>query len=87
LHRRSPQALDGAICDALATIEEALKTNPEKLCFRPESFRVRGELRLKQGETAAAETDFRETIALAQKISAKAWDTLSSASTPSIRTI
>jgi len=31
-------------------------------------------LRLKQGERSLAEADFREAIALAQKMSAKAWE-------------
>jgi class 3 adenylate cyclase/tetratricopeptide (TPR) repeat protein len=66
------QMLDGAIADALGTIEDALKANPEELWFRPEAYRVRGELRLKQGDRNLAEADFREAIALAQKMSAKA---------------
>lgn len=68
------QMLDGAIADALGTIEDALKANPEELWYRPETYRVRGELRLKQGERSLAEADFREAIALAQKLSAKAWE-------------
>ena len=35
---------------------------------------MRGELRLRQGDSGAAEADFREAIALAQKMSAKAWE-------------
>ena len=34
----------------------------------------RGELRLKIGQTALAEADFRESIALAQKMRAKGWE-------------
>jgi predicted ATPase len=68
------QALDGATADALATIEEALQANPEELVSRPEILRARGELRLKLGQNELAEADFREAIALAQKMSAKAWE-------------
>jgi predicted ATPase len=34
----------------------------------------RGELRLKQGHLQLAEADFREAIAFAQKMNAKAWE-------------
>ena len=68
------QALDGKIDDALITIEEALQANPEELVFRPNALTCRGELRLKLGQTELAETDFREAIALAQKMQAKAWE-------------
>jgi class 3 adenylate cyclase/tetratricopeptide (TPR) repeat protein len=66
------QMLDGATADALGTIEDALRVNPAEVWPRPETYRVRGELRLKQGERKLAEADFREAIALAQKMSAKA---------------
>jgi predicted ATPase len=33
-----------------------------------------GELRLKVGQTEIAETDFRDAIALAQKMQAKGWE-------------
>ena len=65
------QMLDGAIADALGTIEDALRANPEELAWRPETCRVRGELRLKEGDRSLAETDFREAIALAQKMNGK----------------
>jgi len=68
------QALDGELDDALATIEEALQANPEELVFRPNALTCRGELRLKQGHTELAEADFREAIALAQKMQAKAFE-------------
>ena len=80
-HRRTgrrlwPQAQEreGAIADALETIEQALQANPDELVYRPETLRLRGELRLKQGQTELAEADFREAIALAQKMGAKAWE-------------
>jgi tetratricopeptide (TPR) repeat protein len=68
------QALDGAVADALQTIDDALRANPQELFFRPETLRVRGELRLRQGDRGLAEADFREAIALAQKLGAKAWE-------------
>jgi tetratricopeptide (TPR) repeat protein len=68
------QSLDGEVADALATVEQALQTNPDELVYRPEILRIRGELRLKIGQSELAETDFREAIALAQSMSAKAWE-------------
>src|SRR3984893_2717580 len=65
---------EGAIVEALATVEQALEANPDQLVHRPEALRIRGELRLKQRQIALAEADFREAIALAQKMSAKAWE-------------
>jgi tetratricopeptide (TPR) repeat protein len=66
------QVLDRAIDDALGTIEDALQANPEELVFQPNILTRRGELRLKLGQSELAEADFREAIALAQKMSAKA---------------
>jgi tetratricopeptide (TPR) repeat protein len=68
------QALDGAVPDALRTIDEALQANPQELFLRPETLRVRGELRLRQGDSGLAEADFREAISFAHKMSAKAWE-------------
>jgi len=68
------QALDGNMVDALETIEQALKANPDELIYRPEALRVRGELRLKRRATDAAELDYRDAIALAQKMEAKSWE-------------
>jgi tetratricopeptide (TPR) repeat protein len=62
----------GATVDALATVEQALQANPYQLLRRPENLRVRGELRLKEGQNELAEADFRESITLAQKMGAKA---------------
>ncbi len=58
----------------MITIEKALHANPDETTFRPETFRVRGELVLKRGERELAEADFRESIRLAQEMSAKAWE-------------
>jgi tetratricopeptide (TPR) repeat protein len=68
------QECEGAVVDALETVEQALQANPNELVHRPEALRLRGELRLKQRRTELAEADFREAIALAQRMSAKAWE-------------
>jgi tetratricopeptide (TPR) repeat protein len=68
------QEREGTIVDALETIEQALRANPDELVSRPEILRLRGQLRLKQGQTEIAEADFRERIALAQTMSAKGWE-------------
>ena len=45
------QERDGAIADALETVERALQAEPKELLnYRPEAFKLRGELRLKQGQ-------------------------------------
>ncbi|MBV8770745.1 MAG: AAA family ATPase [Deltaproteobacteria bacterium] len=68
------QAQAGALVDALATIEQALEANSEEMAYRPEALRVRGELRLRHGRPQLAETDFRDSIAMAQSMGAKAWE-------------
>jgi tetratricopeptide (TPR) repeat protein len=68
------QALDGKLGEAIITIEEALAANPEELFYRPNALTCRGELRLKLGQTELAEADFHDAIALAQTMSAKAWE-------------
>jgi tetratricopeptide (TPR) repeat protein len=68
------QAGAGAVGDALQTIEQALQTNPDELVYRPELLRLRGTLRLSQGRPELADADFREAIALAQQMGAKAWE-------------
>jgi class 3 adenylate cyclase/tetratricopeptide (TPR) repeat protein len=65
---------EGAIVEALETIEQAQQVNPGELVYQPEILRTRGELHLKQGQKESAETDFREAIALAQKMGAKAYE-------------
>jgi tetratricopeptide (TPR) repeat protein len=71
---------EGAMLEALATVEQALQLNSDQACYRPEILRVRGELRFKQGQTEPAEADFREAIALAQKMGAKAYELRTTAS-------
>ena len=68
-------ALDGAIDDALETVEQALAsesrrrrhTGPRRSGYAANSGSNRGRPEL-------AEADFREAIALAQKMGAKAWE-------------
>jgi tetratricopeptide (TPR) repeat protein len=64
----------GATADALETIEQALLANPDELACRPEILRLRGELRLKLRQTELSEADFRDSIAMARGMSAKAWE-------------
>jgi tetratricopeptide (TPR) repeat protein len=64
----------GTIADALETIRRAFQATPDAPVFRPEILRIRGELRLKKGQTEMVEADFREAIALATIMSAKAWE-------------
>jgi DNA-binding winged helix-turn-helix (wHTH) protein/tetratricopeptide (TPR) repeat protein len=68
------QALGDAPADGLRTIEEALTVNPAERYWRPETLRLRGEVRSRQGEEELAEADFRDAIALAREMSAKAWE-------------
>jgi class 3 adenylate cyclase/tetratricopeptide (TPR) repeat protein len=68
------QERGGAVVDALQTVEQALNASPDEIVYRPETLRLRGELRLKLGQSELAEADFSEAIALAQKIQAKAWE-------------
>jgi hypothetical protein len=66
------QVLNGAVDDALSTLEDALQANPEELIFQPNILTCRGELRLKTDHLELAEADFREAIDRAQKMKAKA---------------
>jgi predicted ATPase len=68
------QGHEEAIDDALETVEKALRANSEELFYRPEIYRLRGELRIKQGETEGAEADFSKATMLAQQMRAKAWE-------------
>ena len=69
------QALSGAIDDALETIEQVLQSKRlDDNIVRPEAFRLRGELRTKQGRREPAEADFRTALTLAHSMGAKAWE-------------
>jgi len=65
------QESEGTIVEALETIEQALQEPTNK---SPMRFKVRGELRMKQGQSELAEADFREALALARNIGAKYWE-------------
>jgi predicted ATPase len=58
----------------LRTLDEALTVNPDERFYRPETLRVRGDIRRQQGEEELAEADFHASIALAREMSAKAWE-------------
>jgi hypothetical protein len=66
------QMIAGDIDGALATAEQVLQADSVRSTTRLGALRLRGELRLIQGQTEPAEADFREAIALAQKMGAKA---------------
>ena len=46
--------------------------NHEELVYRPATLRVRAELRIAIGQTDQAEADFRDSIAMARSMNAKA---------------
>jgi class 3 adenylate cyclase/tetratricopeptide (TPR) repeat protein len=66
----------GALTEALETVEQALQANADELSYpyRPETLRLRGELWLKLGQSDLADVGFREAIALARTMGAKAWE-------------
>jgi tetratricopeptide (TPR) repeat protein len=72
-------ALAGRAAEALACIEDALSVNPQERVFRPETLRLRGELR-RAADSALAEADFREAIATAKAMGAVAWEQRASTS-------
>jgi tetratricopeptide (TPR) repeat protein len=66
VHLAVAQERVGAIAAALETVEESFRVYPT-----PDTRRLRGELRLKQGHLELAESDFRESIAVARTGGAK----------------
>jgi class 3 adenylate cyclase/tetratricopeptide (TPR) repeat protein len=74
------EARAGSPGRALATVEEALACNPQERVFRPETLRLRGELRLAGGDAELAEADFGEALTLARRIGARAWELRTAAS-------
>ena len=66
------QALAGAIDDALATVEEALQTNPDELIYHPTYCACEVKLNRRDYGSKAhfevAEQDFREAIELARRM-------------------
>jgi class 3 adenylate cyclase/tetratricopeptide (TPR) repeat protein len=73
-HLAQALSIAGEIGPASEAIGEALLVNPDERVYRPETLRIRGEIRLEQGASESAEADFREAIALAQSMSAKSWE-------------
>jgi class 3 adenylate cyclase/tetratricopeptide (TPR) repeat protein len=67
------QARSGDIEAALCSVENALVANPQELIWRAYTLSWRGEVRLKLGQTAGAEADFRDAIALSRSLGHKAW--------------
>jgi DNA-binding winged helix-turn-helix (wHTH) protein/tetratricopeptide (TPR) repeat protein len=65
------QASEGAIVDALETVEQALQEHPEESLSVAATLKLRGELRMKQGLSGLAETDFREALKRARSMGAK----------------
>lgn len=65
------RAATGATAAALASIERAFAVNREELFFRAELLRIRGDLRSTMGDTAAAEKDIRQALAVAGDMSAR----------------
>ena len=61
----------GSIPQAIVAAEEALRINPQELFMRPESLRLRGEIRARLGMFAEAEQDFFSAIELANRMGAK----------------
>jgi hypothetical protein len=68
------QQRDRTTTDVSETFEQARQANPDELIYQPEILRLRGQSRLILGDPELAEADFREAIALAQKMEAKAWE-------------
>jgi class 3 adenylate cyclase len=66
------EALDGAVTDALVTIEQALEANPMERAWACDALQIRGKLRNQVGQTREAEADFRAVIAQAREIGARA---------------
>src|SRR5262249_23319990 len=62
------------ITDVSEAFEQARQANPDELVSQPEILRLRGQSRLKLGDPELAEADFREAIAMAQRMEAKAWE-------------
>ena len=64
----------GAFSEALTMLEEAFRSNPGELVCQPEILRLRGELRRTNRDIGMAAADFREAIALARRMGARAWE-------------
>jgi predicted ATPase/class 3 adenylate cyclase len=67
------QARAGDAESGLRTVEKALAANPQELIWRACTLTCRGELRLKLGQPAMAEADFRGAIEMSRSLGHKAW--------------
>ncbi|WP_372784406.1 AAA family ATPase [Phenylobacterium sp.] len=67
-------ALNGDAEAALRTIEEALTVNPQEGFFRPESLRLRGDLRFEAGDRDAALADLSDALDLAKAMGARRFE-------------
>ena len=67
-------ALSGQLEEAFETIEQAFSAVGEQQIFFPDVLRWRGELHLRRGDETLADRDFREAIAVARRIGAKAFE-------------
>lgn len=67
-------ALAGRPDEAFAAIEDSLSFNPQEKVYRPAAIAYRAELRFQHGEIDGAEAGFREAVALAETMGAKAWE-------------
>jgi tetratricopeptide (TPR) repeat protein len=64
----------GDVFEALETLEQALQLYPDEIYYRPEIFRLRGELHLATRQLDVAQADFRDSISLARSMGAKGWE-------------
>jgi len=67
-------AVGEAFAEALATIEDALRANPEEVVYRSGVLYMLGTLRLRIGEVETAEADFRKALTIAHIIGAKSYE-------------
>jgi tetratricopeptide (TPR) repeat protein len=68
------QKAEGAIVEALSTVERALHLNPDENAFRPGALTFRAELRLQLGQPELAQEGFHEAIALAKRMGARMFE-------------
>ena len=69
-----PQARAGQLEEALATIEQAFSALGKLQIVLPGALWRRGELHLKRGDETLADRDFREAVAVAQRMGSKAYE-------------
>jgi class 3 adenylate cyclase len=71
LIRPEIEALTGALDAAMDSTQNALSAENQSQSVKPELLRIRGEIWLRRENPEAAEADFRESVACAQKSDAK----------------